>query len=94
MVSMSLTAARTSTRGAFVFDIVERVFLLALGVSAFIRLAPAVAGEPQVALILISEGLGVAFILLRKPSTSVPTPRPWPSSARLRPCWWSRRAAE
>jgi protein-S-isoprenylcysteine O-methyltransferase Ste14 len=71
MVSMSLTAARTSTRGAFVFDIVERVFLLALGVSAFIRLAPAVAGEPQVALILVSEGLGVAFILLRKRALSV-----------------------
>jgi protein-S-isoprenylcysteine O-methyltransferase Ste14 len=65
---MSLTAARTPGYGALVFDIVERAFLLALAVLAVVRLAPSIAADPQVALILTSEGLGVIFILLRKPA--------------------------
>lgn len=62
---MTLTAEKGAS-GARIFDLAERGFLLALGLSAFARLAPSVAAEPQVGLILLSEGLGVAFILLRK----------------------------
>jgi protein-S-isoprenylcysteine O-methyltransferase Ste14 len=66
---MTVTAlAAASPRGGRLFDLVERAFLLVLGVSAFVRLGPSIASEPQVALILISEGLAVAFILLRKPA--------------------------
>lgn len=62
-------ASETSPReGVWLFDLVERGFLLTLGVWAFLRLAPAVPHEPHVALILISEGLAVAFVMLRKPA--------------------------
>ena len=64
---MSLTLTPPG-RGARAFDLVERGFLLALGLWAMIRLAPALTVEPHVALILVSEGLGVAFILLRRPA--------------------------
>ena len=63
---MPPAAATPPARSAIAFDLAERIFLLALGLSAFVRLAPSVAGQPQVALVLISEGLAVALILLRR----------------------------
>jgi protein-S-isoprenylcysteine O-methyltransferase Ste14 len=65
---MSLTAAAAPAPGARLFDLAERAFLLALGISAFVRLWSSIPGQPEVALILISEGLAVVFILLRKPA--------------------------
>jgi protein-S-isoprenylcysteine O-methyltransferase Ste14 len=62
-------ASRRPLDGGRVFDLVERGFLLALSLSAIVRLAPALRVEPDVLLILISEGLAVAFILLRRPAT-------------------------
>lgn len=65
---MTMTADRRPLPGALIFDLVERGFLLALALSAFVRLAPSIGQNPYVALLLISEGLGVAFILLRRPA--------------------------
>jgi protein-S-isoprenylcysteine O-methyltransferase Ste14 len=50
------------------FDICERVLLFLLGLWTFVRLGPLAAHDLQVALILVSEGLGIAFILLRRPA--------------------------
>jgi protein-S-isoprenylcysteine O-methyltransferase Ste14 len=77
---MSITAADPSRTGARLFDLVERGFLLFLGVSAFVRLGPAIGQEPQVALILTSEGLAIAFILLRKPALNADY-SPWAAAA-------------
>ena len=63
---MSLTVEKAVLSRGVILDLVERMFLLLLGFSAFVRLLPAVTREPAVALILISEGLAVVFILLRK----------------------------
>jgi protein-S-isoprenylcysteine O-methyltransferase Ste14 len=65
---MSLPPAKSSRHGALVFDLAERGFLLALAVQTVFRLTAANASDPQVALILTSEGLGVIIILLRKPA--------------------------
>ena len=65
---MTLTADSRPSHGGLIFDLVERGFLLLLGLSAIVRLAPDVRQTPYVALILLSEGLGVAFILLRRPA--------------------------
>jgi protein-S-isoprenylcysteine O-methyltransferase Ste14 len=67
MQGMTVTADKSvHAGGGIVFDILERALLLLLGLSAIVRLAPQVAHAPHVALILISEGLGVAFILIRR----------------------------
>lgn len=63
---MTLTADKSPLQGGMIFDLVERGFLLLLSLSAIVRLAPHVVQAPYVALILISEGLGVAFILFRR----------------------------
>ena len=63
---MSLTAEKGPALGAKVFDLVERAFLLVLSLTAIVRLAPQIGQSPYIALLLISEGLAVAFILLRK----------------------------
>jgi protein-S-isoprenylcysteine O-methyltransferase Ste14 len=68
---MSVITEKPATEGGLVFDLVERVFLLALSLWAITRLAPAIVTEPQVMLLLISEGLAVAFILLRKPARRI-----------------------
>jgi protein-S-isoprenylcysteine O-methyltransferase Ste14 len=67
---MSLTADKSANPGGAVFDLVERGFLLFLGLTAIVRLAPAIRQDPQVLLLLISEGLAVAFILLRRRAVS------------------------
>ena len=63
---MTSAADKRANRAALLFDIVERVFLVVLSASAIIRLGPSVADDRRVLLILISEGLAVAFILLRR----------------------------
>jgi protein-S-isoprenylcysteine O-methyltransferase Ste14 len=65
---MSLTAEKGPALGAKVFDLVERAFLLVLSLTAIVRLAPQIGQSPYIALLLISEGLAVAFILLRRPA--------------------------
>jgi protein-S-isoprenylcysteine O-methyltransferase Ste14 len=65
---MSLPSDASSSHRARGLDIAERLFLLALGIFAFWRLAPSVPGQPAVALILVSEGLAVVLVLLRKPA--------------------------
>jgi protein-S-isoprenylcysteine O-methyltransferase Ste14 len=62
---------KPTTEGGRVFDLVERGFLLALSLWAIVRLAPAITTEPQVSLLLLSEGFAVAFILLRKPARRI-----------------------
>jgi protein-S-isoprenylcysteine O-methyltransferase Ste14 len=66
---MTLTADNRAVRNGTIFDLVERAFLLLLSVSTLMRLAPLALTEPQVALVLISEALPVAFILLRRWAT-------------------------
>lgn len=68
---MSEITAKPSTAGGLVFDLVERGFLLALSLGAIVRLAPSVQAEPQILLLLLSEILAVAFILLRRPARSI-----------------------
>ena len=68
---MSLSTARPSSDGGLIFDLAERGFLLAISLLAIARLAPAVMREPQVSLLLVSELLAVAFILLRKPARRI-----------------------
>jgi len=68
---MSVITDKPATEGGLVFDLVERGFLLALSLWAIVRLAPAIAAEPQVSLLLISETLAVAFILLRRPARRI-----------------------
>jgi protein-S-isoprenylcysteine O-methyltransferase Ste14 len=68
---MSVITEKPAIEGGLVFDLVERGFLLALCLWAITRLAPAITTEPQVMLLLISEGLAVAFILLRKPARCI-----------------------
>ena len=63
---MTSAADKRANRAALLFDIVERVFLVVLSASAIIRLGPSVADDRRVLLILISEGLAVAFMLLRR----------------------------
>jgi protein-S-isoprenylcysteine O-methyltransferase Ste14 len=63
---MTLTADKGAPKGGAVFDLVERGVLLVLSLSAMVRLAPKALEAPHVALLLISEGLAVAFILLRR----------------------------
>jgi protein-S-isoprenylcysteine O-methyltransferase Ste14 len=67
---MSLVAPKPASPlamdGGRIFDLVERGFLLALAVGAVLRLGPSVPKEPQVLLILISDWLAIAFILLRR----------------------------
>ena len=63
---MTLTAPARPADGGLAFDLAERGFLLALGLGAIVRLAPAAATQPNVALILMSEALAVVFILLRR----------------------------
>ena len=64
---MTLAAEKGPAQGR-IFDLVERGFLVALSLTAVVRVAPAVSAEPRNALILASEFLGVAFILLRRPA--------------------------
>jgi protein-S-isoprenylcysteine O-methyltransferase Ste14 len=68
---MTVAAAKSSAQGGLILDLVERAFMLVLGLRAIVRLAPAVMATPGIALILISEGLGVAFILVRRRSALV-----------------------
>lgn len=68
---MPLTAEKSAANGGLIFDLVERAFLLALGVAAIVRLAPALMQHPYIGLMLLSEGLAIAFILLRKPAQRV-----------------------
>lgn len=68
---MSVITDKPPTEGGLLFDLVERSFLLALGLWAIMRLAPSIAAEPQVSLLLISEGLAVALMLLRKPARRI-----------------------
>jgi protein-S-isoprenylcysteine O-methyltransferase Ste14 len=63
---MTLTADRATNVKALVLDLVERGFLLALSLSTVARLAPSLSTQPFLILLLISEGLAVAFILLRR----------------------------
>jgi protein-S-isoprenylcysteine O-methyltransferase Ste14 len=65
---MTLTADKSSPQGGLIFDLAERGFLLLLSLSAIVRLTPDVLKAPYVALLLLSESLGVAFILLRRPA--------------------------
>jgi protein-S-isoprenylcysteine O-methyltransferase Ste14 len=65
---MSVTTDRSPANGGLIFDLAERAFLLILGLSAIVRLAPKIGESPHIALLLISEGLGIAFILLRRPA--------------------------
>lgn len=67
---MSVITGKPSD-GGLIFDLSERGFLLALTVGAIARLAPAVAHEPQVAPLLVSELLAVIFILLRRPAQRI-----------------------
>ena len=68
---MSEITVKPSTAGGLVFDLVERGFLLALSLGAIVRLAPSAQAEPQILLLLLSEILAVAFILLRRPARSI-----------------------
>lgn len=68
---MSEITAKPSIAGGMIFDLVERGFLLALSLGAIARLAPSVQAEPQILLLLLSEILAVAFILLRRPARSI-----------------------
>jgi protein-S-isoprenylcysteine O-methyltransferase Ste14 len=68
---MTSAADRSAHQAVRLFDLLERGFLAMLTVWAFVRLWPSVAGDPRVLLILISEGLAMAFILLRRPATSI-----------------------
>jgi protein-S-isoprenylcysteine O-methyltransferase Ste14 len=52
--------------GARLFDLSERGFLMALAAMLVFRLTPTAAQQPQVWLIVISEGLATAFILMRR----------------------------
>jgi protein-S-isoprenylcysteine O-methyltransferase Ste14 len=65
---MTVTADKRAPQGGRLFDLVERGFLLLLSLSAIVRLAPTALQTPYVWLILASEGLAVAFILLRRPA--------------------------
>lgn len=67
---MTLTADGNGARGALVYDLVERGFLLLLSLGAIARLAPSIGEDPHVLLLLISESLAVAFILLRRAAVS------------------------
>lgn len=68
---MSVITDKPAMEGGLLFDLVERGFLLSLGLWAIIRLAPSLVSEPQVSLLLVSEGLAIAFILLRKPARRI-----------------------
>ena len=70
-VLMSLNTASHMTKGGLAFDLTERAFLLVLSSSAILRLAPSVALEPQILMLLLSEVLAVAFILLRRPALTI-----------------------
>lgn len=63
---MTVTADRSPSPGDLFFDLAERGVLLVLAATAIIRLAPFISQSPHVMLLLISEGLAVAFILLRR----------------------------
>jgi protein-S-isoprenylcysteine O-methyltransferase Ste14 len=67
---MGVTADKGAAQGGRLFDLFERAFLLALSLTAIVRLEPQVRAAPHVALILISEGLAVAMILLRRRALS------------------------
>ena len=68
---MSVITDKPATEGGRVFDLVERGFLLTLCLWAIARLAPSITTEPQVSLLLVSEGLAVVFILLRRPARRI-----------------------
>lgn len=67
---MTLAADGVSARRGRIFDLAERAFLLGLSLTAIARLAPAIGQDPHVLLLLVSESLAVAFILLRRPAQS------------------------
>ena len=68
---MSVTADKPSIEGGLLFDLAERVFLMALSFWAIARLAPQILHQPHVSLLLVSESLCVAFILLRRPARRI-----------------------
>ena len=68
---MSVTTSRPAIEGGLIFDLTERSFALVLSVGAIVRLAPAILDQPNVLLLLVSELLAVAFILLRRPAQRI-----------------------
>lgn len=63
---MAVTEQTSPAQGGLAYDLVERAFLLVLSLSAIARMWPLFGRDPHVPLLLISEGLAVAFILLRR----------------------------
>jgi len=68
---MSVATGKQLTEGSLLLDLVERSLMLVISVWAIWRLAPAITREPQVSLVLASEMLAVAFILLRRPARRI-----------------------
>ena len=64
-----MAADKGALRSGLAFDLAERALLL-LGLSAIVRLAPSLRPTPYVALLLLSEGLAIAFILVRRRAVS------------------------
>jgi protein-S-isoprenylcysteine O-methyltransferase Ste14 len=69
--------AAANMRSALWLDLAERGFLLMLGSWMLYRFAPTVAGNPLNLLILVSEGLVLAFALFRRFGPAVNTARAW-----------------